>query len=308
MIRLPKPWEKALAKTRQGFLERMTGLFRGSSKVDPSLYDGLEELLIEADVGAEPAMELVDSIRSEIRKRESAAPEDVRRLLKEKIVQALADPNKAPGPSAVPEPSPRVVLVVGVNGTGKTTFIGKLAHHYKTAGKKVLLAAADTFRAAAGEQLEIWAARAGADVVKQPQGSDPAAVAFDALDAALARKVDVLIVDTAGRLHTRNNLMEELKKIHRVLSRKMPGAPHEVLLVLDAVTGQNGLSQARLFQEAGGLTGIVLTKLDGTARGGIVLAIRRSLGVPVRWIGTGEGIDDLLPFDPGAFAEGLLGG
>jgi fused signal recognition particle receptor len=304
MIPLPKPWEKALARTRQGFLERMTGLFRGSAKIDPELFDKLEELLIEADVGAELALELVESIRSEIKKRETATSDDVRNLLKEKITDVLTGPAE---PFPVTKTRPHVVLVVGVNGTGKTTFIGKLAHHYKEEGKKVLLAAADTFRAAAGEQLGIWAGRAGADVVGQPHGSDPAAVAFDALDAALARNVDVLIVDTAGRLHTKTNLMEELKKIRRILSKKMAGAPHEVLLVLDAVTGQNGLRQAQLFQEAGGLTGIVLTKLDGTARGGIVLAIYRTLGVPVQWIGTGEGMDDLLPFDSTAFAEGLLG-
>jgi fused signal recognition particle receptor len=305
MNRLRLPWKKVLARTRQDFLERVTGLFRGRSKADKELFDGLEELLIGADVGAEPAQQLVDSVRSEISGREAASPTDVLEVLKKKISETLAAPA---GPDHDLRTAPHVVMVVGVNGAGKTTFIGKLAHHYKNQGKKVLLAAADTFRAAAGEQLDVWAKRTGADVVGQPHGSDPAAVAFDALDAAMARKVDVLIVDTAGRLHTKTNLMEELKKIRRILSKKMPGAPHEVLLVLDAVCGQNGLIQAREFREAGGLTGIVLAKLDGTARGGIVLAIRRHFGVPVLWIGTGEGMDDLLPFDPEAFAEALVGG
>ena len=200
-----------------------------------------------------------------------------------------------------------MILVVGVNGTGKTTTIGKLARRFEEEGKKVLLAGADTFRAAAGEQLEVWAKRTGADVIRQSSGADPASVAFDALQAAIARELDVLIVDTAGRLHTKVNLMEELKKIRRVLSRQMESAPHEVLLVLDATTGQNGLSQAERFTRSVGITGIALTKLDGTAKGGIVVAIHRKLGIPVKWVGVGEGMDDLVPFDAGAFVGSLVG-
>jgi len=297
-------WEKGLEKTRKGFLGRIAELFKGKETLDQGLFDDLEGILLEADVGSEYAARLIGEVRTELRKKAGAVPDDVRTLLKGKIVDALADPGVLPPADS---PKPLVILVTGVNGTGKTTSIGKLAHRYREEGEKVLLAAADTFRAAAVEQLEIWARRAGADVIKQPHGADPAAVAFDALDAALARGVDVLIVDTAGRLHTKANLMEELKKIRRILGKKITGAPHEVLLVIDAVTGQNGLNQARLFQEAGGMTGIVLTKLDGTAKGGIVLAIRQALGIPVKWVGVGEGLDDLIPFDPQAFAEGMFG-
>ena len=296
-------WGKSLEKTRKGFFERVAGIFKGKDRVDSSLFDALEETLIQSDAGAEVSADLVEAVRSDARKKESVTPDDIRTLLKERIAGVLAD---VPGTSP-PRGKPHVIMVVGVNGTGKTTFIGKLAYHYRQEGCKVLLAAADTFRAAATEQLIEWAKRAGADVVKQPPGSDPAAVAYDALDAAVARKVDVLIVDTAGRLHTKTNLMEELKKIRRILSKKMPDAPHEVLLVIDAVTGQNGVQQAKQFQEAGGITGIVLAKLDGTAKGGVVLAIRRMLGVSVKWIGVGEGLDDLLPFDAEAFAEGMVG-
>lgn len=304
MFNYRQKWEKGLEKTRKGFLGRIAELFKGKETLDQGLFDDLEGILLEADVGSEYAARLIGEVRTELRKKAGAVPDDVRTLLKGKIVDALADPGVLPPADS---PKPLVILVTGVNGTGKTTSIGKLAHRYREEGEKVLLAAADTFRAAAVEQLEIWARRAGADVIKQPHGADPAAVAFDALDAALARGVDVLIVDTAGRLHTKANLMEELKKIRRILGKKITGAPHEVLLVIDAVTGQNGLNQARLFQEAGGMTGIVLTKLDGTAKGGIVLAIRQALGIPVKWVGVGEGLDDLIPFDPQAFAEGMFG-
>jgi fused signal recognition particle receptor len=224
--------------------------------------------------------------------------------LKEKVRAFIEDANSEP--RAFGE-KPWVILVVGVNGTGKTTTIGKLGHRFKQEGRKVLLAGADTFRAAAAEQLEVWASRSGIPVITQKYGADPASVAYDALDHAVRHGTDVLIVDTAGRLHTKANLMEELKKIRRVLAKRMAFAPHETLLVLDATTGQNGLRQAEMFTQAAGVTGIVLTKLDGTARGGIVLGIKRETGIPVRWVGLGEGIDDLLPFDAEAFAEGLLG-
>ncbi len=293
-----------LAKTRQAFRQRIARVVGGTGPIDQAQLAQLEEVLIGADVGVAGAETLVRRLGELLAARPGGDSQRVLSLLKEEMVTLL----ERGGEDAVPAPTqrPYVVLVVGVNGTGKTTTIGKLAHHYRQQGKKVLLAAADTFRAAASEQLAIWAQRAGADLVRTKPGSDPAALAFDALNAALARGVDVLLVDTAGRLHTKVNLMEEVRKVRRVLERRLPGAPHEVLLVIDATTGQNGLSQAREFARATGVSGIVLTKLDGTAKGGIAVAIRQELGVPVRWVGVGEGIEDLAPFDAREFVEGLF--
>jgi len=297
-------WRKGLEKTRKGMLERISATLKGKTRLEPGTLDALEQILIEADLGVQTTQELINDLKAASLEGEDLE-ESARRFLKEKIRTIFASGRTAAA-SAL-DGKPCVILVVGVNGTGKTTFIGKMAHLFKKDGKSVLLAGADTFRAAAGEQLQIWAKRAGSDIILQSPGADPASVAYDALEAAMARHVDVLIVDTAGRLHTKVNLMEELKKIRRVLSKRMPSAPHEVLLVLDATTGQNGLAQASFFTQAVGVTGLVLAKLDGTARGGIAVAVSRTLGIPVRWAGLGEGIDDLVPFDPESFVEGLFG-
>ena len=296
-------WERGLGKTRKGLWGRITQIFKGKDQLDEDLLEELEQILIEGDVGVDTSLRIVEDLRENAKQEGNWTEDHVRDLLKQEIVRSIQDPKF----SLSLEEKPYVILVVGVNGTGKTTTIGKLAHRFKQEGKKVLLAGADTFRAAAAEQLTIWAQRVGADIIKQPTGADPASVAYDALDAALSRGVDVLLVDTAGRLHTKVNLMEELKKILRVLKKCMPSAPHEVLLVLDATTGQNGLSQAKLFSDAVRVNGIVLTKLDGTARGGIVIAINKTLGLSVKWVGLGEGIDDLVPFDAHAFADGMFG-
>ena len=290
----------ALRRTNESVSSRLRDLFEGSAELDDFL-DETEELLLEADLGVATTAEAVERLRERIeagRRNEAELRATLARVLREAL----------PGDSdpATEEAPPRVVFVVGVNGTGKTTCLAKLAHRHAGEGRKVLMAAADTFRAAAIEQLEHWAGVAGAAIVAQRTGSDPAAVVFDALAAARARGMDVVLVDTAGRLHTRSNLMEELRKMVRVAGREVAGAPHEVLLVLDATTGQNGLRQAELFREAAGVTGLVVTKMDGTARGGIALAASRELGVPIRWIGTGEGIEDLVPFDGDAYVEGLL--
>ncbi|MDZ7338884.1 MAG: signal recognition particle-docking protein FtsY [candidate division KSB1 bacterium] len=292
-----------LVKTRQALSERLARVVGAVRHADPEFLAELEEALIAADVGVMGAEAVVQRLGELLATRPGADSAQVLALLKEEMVSLL---NRSDNSLFLAGEKPHVVLVVGVNGTGKTTTIGKLAYHYRQQGKKVLLAAADTFRAAASEQLAIWAQRAGAELVSTKPGADPAAVAFDALNAALARGVDVLLVDTAGRLHTKVNLMEEVRKIRRVLERRLPGAPHEVLLVIDATTGQNGLSQARQFTQATGVSGIVLTKLDGTAKGGIAVAICQELGVPVRWVGVGEDIDDLAPFDAREFVEGLF--
>ncbi len=295
-------WQKGLAKTRSGIIGQISSALRGRDVLRKEELDRLEEILLGGDIGPDLTARLIEEVKVRVAPG-SGAWTGVRNVLREKLTEAIGS---GPPPETGRMERPHVVLVVGVNGTGKTTSIGKLAHHYRGQGLKVLLGCADTFRAAAGEQLEIWAKRNGIDVVLQPHGADPASVAYDAVAAAAARKVDVLLLDTAGRLHTKVNLMEELKKIRRVIGKQMEGAPHEVLLVLDATTGQNGLRQAREFAQAAGVTGIVLTKLDGTARGGIVLAVQQELKVPVRWVGVGEGIEDLLPFDPAAFIEGLF--
>ena len=293
--------ERGLERSRATFFGRLKDLVVcGGAGED--VWDEAEELLIEADVGVALAMELLARARD--RSRGARSAEEVFDALKSDILGVLTAVEGAPNGASAHKPL--VVLVVGVNGAGKTTSIAKLAALFRAEGKRVVLAAADTFRAAAIEQLQHWGERAGADVIAHQQGGDPAAVAFDAMQAARARGADVLIVDTAGRLHTKSNLMEEMKKIGRVLGRVDDAAPHEVLLVLDATTGQNGLAQAREFTQAVGCTGIVLTKLDGTAKGGVVLAIARELGPPVRFVGTGEGMEDLSPFAPEAYVEALF--
>lgn len=296
--------KERLTKTRQGFVDKVGEIFTGAKKIDENLYEELEEALIQADVGVNTALELVDLLRKTVKERKISDPAALQEVLKEQITALLGEQS----PLKVAPTGLTVYLVVGVNGVGKTTTIGKLASNLKAQGKKVILAAGDTFRAAAIEQLEVWGARSGAEVIKQTEGADPAAVAFDALRAANSRRADVLLVDTAGRLHNKVNLMNELSKIKRVIEREVPGAPHEVLLVLDATTGQNALQQVKLFQEAADITGIILTKLDGTAKGGVILGIQGEAKVPVKLIGIGEGIEDLRPFDPREFARALFAG
>ena len=295
--------KESLHKTRQSFVEKIDDLVHHRKSIDEDLYEELEEVMVQADVGVTTAMELVDRLRRTVRERRVEDAAELKPLLKELIREMLGS---LPGRLNTSLDSPTVVMVVGVNGVGKTTTIGKLAYLYKSEGKKVILGAADTFRAAAIDQLEVWADRIGIDLVKHREGADPAAVAFDSLQAARARQADLLIIDTAGRLHTKSNLMEELKKIGRVLDRDMPGAPHEVLLVLDATTGQNAINQAKLFCDAAGVTGIALTKLDGSAKGGVIIAVRQTLGIPVKLIGIGEGIDDLKEFNPEEFVNALF--
>jgi len=290
-----------LAKTRKNLADRIGSLVLGE-KIEEGFLDELEEALISADVGVETATFVLKDLKERFKRMELSTPAGVRERLKELLYAILAGRAAKLDLLAVPS----VVLVVGVNGTGKTTTIGKLANRLRGDGKKVMLAAGDTFRAAASEQLSIWGERAGIPVIKHKEGADPGAVVFDAVSAAKARDVDVLIVDTAGRLHTKSNLMEELKKMKRILSRELPGAPHETLLVLDGNTGQNGLAQAKMFHEAVGLTGIVLTKLDGTSKGGIVFAINKELSIPVKFVGIGEAIEDLREFDPKEFVDALL--
>lgn len=289
-----------LAKTRDFLNTDIEDLFAGRRQVDEELLEDLEALLIMADIGPATAAALVDEVRRKGDRIHDA--DSLKKALKAEI-RSLLQPPEAPAPPPV---KPRVIMVVGVNGVGKTTTIGKLAARTRQEGQQVLMVAADTFRAAAIEQLAVWARRAGVELVRHKANADPAAVAFDGVAAAVARGMDVVFIDTAGRLHTNVNLMEELKKIQRTIAKQLPGAPHEVLLVMDATTGQNGLSQARLFHEALGVTGIALTKLDGTAKGGIVVSICQSLGLPLHFVGVGEQIGDLQPFDPAAFAEALF--
>lgn len=299
-----------LTKTREAIFGKVAQLVSGKTKIDEAMLDHLEEILISSDVGVETTLRMLSNIKRRVKEEHYESPDQLLIMLKEEITRAL----HINGHEAQAErdanilAKPHVIMVVGVNGVGKTTTIGKLAHNFKQAGKTVIIGAADTFRAAANEQLEIWARRAGVEIVRQQQGADPASVAFDTLSSALAQNADVVIIDTAGRLHTKTNLMEELKKIRRVLEKRLPGAPHEVLLVLDASTGQNALQQARLFHQAVGVTGLVLTKLDGTAKGGIVLAISSELNIPVKFIGVGEQIDDLQPFDRQVFVDALFEG
>ena len=296
--------KEGLAKTRSNILGRIGDVVRRRGRIDEEMLEEIEEILIGADVGVDTTLKIMDAVRARVQRERISESERIIGLLKEEVAGVLSCANE--GKDACTDGRPQVVLLIGVNGTGKTTTIGKLAKRYRDQGKKVLLAACDTFRAAAIEQLEIWADRAGADLVRHQTGADAAAVAFDAVSASKARGTDVLIVDTAGRLHTKVNLMEELKKIHRVLGNAMEGAPHECLLVLDATTGQNALAQARQFDAALGVTGLVLTKLDGTAKGGIVIALADQLDLPVRMIGIGEQLDDLRDFDPQEFADALF--
>lgn len=294
--------KERLTKTRQGFVDKVERIFTGAGKIDDNLYEELEEALIQSDVGVNTSLELVEQLRKSVKERKISDPAALKEVLQEQITLLLGEESSLNFASK----SPTVYLIVGVNGVGKTTTIGKLARNLGSQGKSVMLAAGDTFRAAAIEQLEVWGERAGVEVIKQAEGADPAAVAFDAVKAAKSRNVDVLLVDTAGRLHNKVNLMNELSKIKRVIEREVPNAPHEVLLVLDATTGQNAIQQVKLFQEAADVTGIILTKLDGTAKGGVILGIQGEAQVPVKLIGIGEGIDDLKTFDPQEFAAALF--
>jgi fused signal recognition particle receptor len=298
-----KKLRERLHKTREQFVERVDRLVLGKKTIDLDLLDELEEVLITSDLGVRTTQLLLEKITDRIKRKELSDPAKLHTQLREEI-KAILSVETAPFDPRSHRPF--VIMVIGVNGVGKTTTIGKLAHQLKREGLEVMLVAADTFRAAAVEQLVLWGERVHAPVIRQKSGSDPSAVAFDALDAAVARDVDVLIIDTAGRMHTKVNLMEELKKVHRVVSKKMESAPHEILLVLDSTTGQNALSQARLFKEGIGVTGLVLTKLDGTAKGGIIVAISEELQLPVRYIGIGESMEDLRPFDPDEFTKALF--
>ena len=296
--------KKGLAKTRETFTNKIEKLIIGYADIDDDLLDELEETLIMSDVGVKTTERLMADVRKGIKKKDINTPEDLKPFLAEKISEILSTGSDE---TRIASAGPTVLLVIGVNGVGKTTTIGKLAAYYKEQGKSVMLAAADTFRAAAIDQLQIWGDRTAVPVIRHEEGSDPAAVAFDAVKAARARSIDVLIIDTAGRLHTKSNLMEELKKINRVIQREIAEAPHETLLVLDATTGQNAISQADLFQKAAAITGIVLTKLDGTAKGGVIIGLKSELSMPVKWIGVGEGVDDLRPFIAKDFARALFG-
>ena len=294
----------AVSRTRDSLGERIESVIALTREVDESALEDLEMSLIASDLGVTTTAEIIDALRERAKRKQIRDGAELRDLLKEQIKNILDEQQK---PVRIVVTPPEVIMMVGVNGTGKTTTTGKLAAYYRAQGKSVLMCAADTFRAAAIEQLEIWGQRSGVEIIKTRQGGDPSAALFDALHAAKARSNDVLIVDTAGRLHTKNSLMAELDKMRRTTQRIIPDAPHEVLLVMDATTGQNGLQQARLFTESAGVTGIVLTKLDGTAKGGIAVAIARELNLPVRFVGVGEKIEDLLPFDSSAFVDSLLG-
>ena len=296
--------KQAVTRTRENLADRIDEVVSFAKEIDRNTLDDLEATLIAADLGTTTTHEVLAKLREKADRKQIGNVEELKRLLKEEILAILNRANTAPVQRV--EGTPEVILVVGVNGTGKTTTIGKLSQVFRSQGKNVLLCAADTFRAAAIEQLEIWGQRTGTEVIKTKPGGDPSAVLFDALQAATARHSDYVIVDTAGRLHTKTSLMEELSKMRRTAQRIIAGAPHETLLVMDATTGQNGLQQARLFTESAGVTGIVLTKLDGTAKGGVVVAISRELGLPVRFVGVGEKAGDLLPFDPKEFVDSLL--
>lgn len=294
--------KQGLEKTRKGITEKIDQVLVSFGKIDDDLFDELEEILITSDVGVDATMKIIQNLKKQVREKKLTNPAMVKDLLKDELSTILAQGDSR----LVLDSTPSVILVIGVNGVGKTTSIAKIANLLKQQGKKVLLAAGDTFRAGAIEQLETWADRVGVDIIKQSEGSDPAAVMYDAAQAAKSRKVDVLICDTAGRLHTKKNLMEELRKVVKVLDRELPGASRETLLVLDATTGQNAISQAKTFGELADITGLVLTKLDGTAKGGIVIAINSELRIPVKLIGVGEKMDDLQRFDPAEFVEALF--
>ncbi|MGM9924162.1 MAG: signal recognition particle-docking protein FtsY [Bacillus sp. (in: firmicutes)] len=298
-------FKEGLTKTRDSFAGKVNDLVARYRKVDEDFFEELEEILITADVGFNTVMTLIDELKMEVKRRNIQDTKDVQAVISEKLVDIYRNNEEADAGISL-DHDVTVILFVGVNGVGKTTTIGKLAHKFKSEGKKVLLAAGDTFRAGAIEQLEVWGERVGVDVIKQASGSDPAAVMFDAVQAARSRKADVLLCDTAGRLQNKVNLMKELEKVKKVIEREIPGAPHEVILVLDATTGQNALVQAKMFKEATDVSGIVLTKLDGTAKGGIVLAIKNELDIPVKFVGLGEKMDDLQPFDAEKYVYGLF--
>ncbi|MBU1150888.1 MAG: signal recognition particle-docking protein FtsY [Proteobacteria bacterium] len=295
--------KSGLAKTRKLLLTDVDDIILGSKEIDQALFEELEEALIVADVGPAFTGELIESLKEKVRRKELGSPEILRKVLRETMREILL---KNEAPLKIPPDQIYTIMVVGVNGTGKTTTIGKLAHQLKGEGHEVMLVAADTFRAAAVEQLEAWAQRAEVPLIRQAQNADPAAVVYDALRSAKAGRPGVVIIDTAGRLHTKVNLMEELKKMRRIMGRELPGAPHEVLLVLDATTGQNAIAQARMFRDEIGVTGLILTKLDGTAKGGVVVRIAQELNIPLRYIGVGEQVDDLRPFRAGEFVEALF--
>lgn len=296
-----KKLNKGLKKTRDNMSGAINAALYGKNEIDDEFYDELEEILVMADVGVNTSAEIVEKLRDAVFKKNLRKAKDVKEEIKNIVADMLSG-----GETVDMVTIPSVILVIGVNGVGKTTSIGKMAAMFKEEGKKVILGAADTFRAAAIDQLEIWADRAGVDIVKHKEGADPAAVVFDTISAGKARNADIIICDTAGRLHNKKNLMDELAKIYRVIDRQLPYADREIFLVLDATTGQNAVNQAKEFKDVAEITGIILTKLDGTAKGGVVLAIKNDLKVPVKFIGVGEGIDDLRPFDPKAFAEGLF--
>jgi fused signal recognition particle receptor len=303
---LKKEFKDGLTKTRDNFSNKVNDLVSRYRKVDEEFFEELEEILIQADVGFDTVMELVEELRREVKRKNIQDPRDVQAVISEKLVEIYEGAGEVSTELNIQPDGLTVILFVGVNGVGKTTTIGKLAHKFKNEGKSVLLAAGDTFRAGAIEQLEVWGERVGVDVIKQGAGSDPAAVMFDAVQSAKSRKADILICDTAGRLQNKVNLMKELEKVKRVIEREVPGAPHEVLLVLDATTGQNAMIQAKTFKEATDVSGIVLTKLDGTAKGGIVLAIRNELEIPVKFVGLGEKMDDLQEFNAEQYVYGLF--
>jgi fused signal recognition particle receptor len=303
----PSVFEKikaAVRKTQESFNEGLANLVEGKKTIDPEMLEELEGVMVSADVGIVTTTDVLNAIREQMSRQTLQDPLQLRNAVKDELRKILRV-NTAP-PREVAEGEPFVIMMVGVNGVGKTTTIGKLANRFKNDGKRVMLCAADTFRAAASEQLEIWAKRSDVPIVKQQAGADPSAVLFDALQSAKSKKIDYVIVDTAGRLHTKSNLMTELEKMTRIAKREVSGAPHEVLLVMDATTGQNGLTQAREFTKSAAVTGIVLTKLDGTAKGGVVTAIARELKIPIRFVGVGEKIDDLIEFSPDDFVESLF--
>ncbi len=302
--------DDGLDKTRSSFFGKIDRMIRGKDTVDAEVLDELEEILITSDVGVDTTLDVIDHVEARVAEDQYVSSQELNRLIRNEIATLMLEGgDERPADFGAPLPNtPHVIMVVGVNGVGKTTTIGKMAHEYKKAGKSVLLGAADTFRAAAIEQLEVWAERADVPLIKQTHGADPAAVAYDSIEAAEARNADVVIVDTAGRLHTKGGLMDELAKMKRVMGRKIPEAPHEVLLVLDASTGQNALRQAEEFIDSVDVTGLVLTKLDGTAKGGVIIGVSHQFQVPVKYIGVGEGIDDLQVFDRKGFVQGLFKG
>lgn len=296
--------KQGLTKTRQSFVEQVEKIVLRRKKIDEEMYEELEEILIQADIGVNTALVLVERVRQGAKAINTDDSSQLKAIFQQELAAIMGTETS---PLNINPDGLTVITVVGVNGVGKTTTIGKLAHYFQQQDQQVLLAAGDTFRAAAIDQLEIWGQRTGVDVIKHAPGADPGAVAYDAVQAARSRQQDILIIDTAGRLHTKSNLMAELKKIHRVVGKELPGAPHEILLVLDATTGQNAISQAKVFGEAVNVTGIALTKLDGTAKGGVVISIKTDLQIPVKMIGVGEGVDDLQPFNPREFIAALYG-